>query len=101
MDFESVTWELPTSLTTQAANHTKSLKILSKNLSFENVFYKQFISSINVIGEGTLPWAIFHLRIFSNYFSQKFKEINITIWKSDHLTMYGNFCLDLYQYYYI
>ena len=26
------------------------------------------------IGEGTLPWAIFRFRIFSNYFSQKFEK---------------------------
>ena len=28
------------------------------------------------IGEGTLPWAIFRSRIFSNYFSQKFEKKN-------------------------
>ena len=48
------------------------------------------------LGEGTLPRAIFRFRIFSNYFSQKFQKIKITVWKSDNLTMYGNFCLDLY-----
>ena len=32
----------------------------------------------NYVGEGTLPWAIFHFRIFSNY-SQKFEEIKITV----------------------
>ena len=26
------------------------------------------------VGEGTLPWAIFRFRIFSNYFSQKFEK---------------------------
>ena len=26
------------------------------------------------IGEGTLPWAIFRFRIFSNHFSQKLKK---------------------------
>ena len=31
------------------------------------------------IGEGTLPWAIFRFQIFSNYFSQKFKNISITV----------------------
>ena len=30
-----------------------------------------------IIGEGTLPWAIF--RIFSNYSSQKFEKIKITV----------------------
>ena len=49
-----------------------------------------------IIGEGTLPWAIFRFRIFSNYFSEKFEKIKITVWQSDNLTMYGNFCLDLY-----
>ena len=49
---------------------------------------------------GTLPWAIFRSRIFSNYFAQKFEKIKITVWKSDNLTMYENFCLDLYWYYY-
>ena len=46
------------------------------------------ISPLNLtdaVGEGTLPWAVFRFRIFSNY----------------NLTMYGNFCLDLYQFYYI
>ena len=35
--------------------------------------------------------AIFRLRIFLNYFSQKFEKIKITVWKSDNLTMYGHF----------
>ena len=49
------------------------------------------------IGEGTLPWAIFRFRIFSNYFLQKFEKIKITVWKSDDLTMYiWNLFLDLY-----
>ena len=39
------------------------------------------------VGEGTLPWAIIRFRIFSNYFSQKFEKIKIT--------MYGNFCLNV------
>ena len=51
--------------------------------------------------KGTLPWAIFRFRIFSNYFLQKFEKIKITVWKSDKLTVYGNFCLALYLYYYI
>ena len=38
------------------------------------------------IKKGTLPWAIFRFRIFSNYFSQKFEKIKITVWKSDILT---------------
>ena len=29
------------------------------------------------IREGTLPWAIFRFRIFSNYFLQKFEKIKI------------------------
>ena len=49
-------------------------------------------NSIEFLGEGTLPWAIFRFRIFSNYFSQNFEKI----WKSDNLTMYEKFCLDLY-----
>ena len=36
------------------------------------------------IGEGTLPWTIFRFRIFSNYFSQKFEKIKITVWKTDN-----------------
>ena len=48
------------------------------------------------VEEGTLPWTIFRFRIFSNYFSQKFEKIPITVWKSDNLTMHGIFCLDLY-----
>ena len=48
------------------------------------------------VGEGTLPWAIFRFRIFSNYFLQKFEKIKITVLKSDNLTMHGNFYLDLY-----
>ena len=48
------------------------------------------------VGEGTLPWAIFRFWIFSNYFSQKFEKKKITVWKTDNLTMYENFCLDLY-----
>ena len=36
------------------------------------------------IGEGSLPWAIFCFRIFSNYVSQKFGKIKITVWKSDN-----------------
>ena len=35
------------------------------------------------VGEGTLPWAIFRLRIFLNY-SQKFDKIKIKVWKSDN-----------------
>ena len=31
------------------------------------------------IGKGTLPWAIFRFRVFSNYFSQKLDNIKITI----------------------
>ena len=31
------------------------------------------------VGEGTQPWAIFRFRIFSNYFSQKFEKIKITV----------------------
>ena len=31
------------------------------------------------IENGTLPWAIFHFRIFSNYFLQKFEKIKITV----------------------
>ena len=31
------------------------------------------------IAEGTLPWVIFRFRIFSNYFSQKFEKIKITV----------------------
>ena len=39
----------------------------------------------------------FSFRIFSNYFSQKFTKIKKkTVWKSNNLTMYGNFWLDLY-----
>ena len=36
--------------------------------------------------------------LFSNffYFSQKFEKIKMTIRKSDNVTMYGNFCLNLY-----
>ena len=37
-----------------------------------------------VVREGTLPWAIFLLRIFSNYFLQKFEKIRITVRKSDN-----------------
>ena len=48
------------------------------------------------IGEDTLPYVIFHFRIFSNYTSQKLKKIKMTAWKSDNLTMYGNFRLDFY-----
>ena len=54
-----------------------------------------------IIGEGNLPWAIFRFRIFSNYLSRKSEKIKITFWKSDNLTMIGNFYLDFYQYYYI
>ena len=43
------------------------------------------------LGEGTLPWTIFHFRIFSNYFWQKFEKAKKTVWKSVNLTMYGNF----------
>ena len=53
------------------------------------------------IRKGTLPWAIFRFRIFLNCFSQKFEKIKITVWKSDNLTMYGNFRLDFYWYYYM
>ena len=48
------------------------------------------------IGEDTLPWVIFRCRIVSNYLSQKFEKIKMTVGKSDNLTMYGNFRLDLY-----
>ena len=47
-------------------------------------------NSLFKIGEGTLPWAILRFRIFLNS-SQKLEKIKITV---------GNFCLDLYQYYY-
>ena len=53
------------------------------------------------IGEGPLPSAIFRFWILSNYFSPKFEKIKKTVWKSDNLTMYENFRLDLYLYYYI
>ena len=49
-----------------------------------------------MVVESTLPWTIFRFRIFSNYFSQKFEKIKITVWKSDNLTIYENFWLDLY-----
>ena len=39
------------------------------------------------------PFFVFEF--FSN-FSHKFEKIKITVWKSDNLTMYGNFCLDFY-----
>ena len=70
------------------------LCVISVSLQKYNILtsYRSFF----IIGEGTLPWAIFRSRIFSNYFSQKFKKRKITIWKSDNLTVYGNFCLDLY-----
>ena len=48
------------------------------------------------IGEGTLPWAIFHFRIFLNYSWQKFEKIKITVRKSDNLSVYEDFYLDLY-----
>ena len=31
------------------------------------------------LGEDTLPWVIFRFRIFSNYFSQKFEKMKITV----------------------
>ena len=43
------------------------VKILNNN------HYKLFI------GEGTLPWAIFRFRIFSNYFAQKFEKIKTMV----------------------
>ena len=49
-----------------------------------------------ILGEGTLPWAIFRFRIFLNHLLQKFEKIKITVQKGDNLTMYGNFCLDSY-----
>ena len=55
----------------------------------ENLIYLSFT-------QGTLPWAIFRFRIFSNHFLQKFENIKITVWNSNNLTMCGNFCLDLY-----
>ena len=53
------------------------------------------------IGEVTVPWAIFHLRIFLNYLSHKFEKIKITVWNNGSLIMNGNFGLDIYRYYYI
>ena len=45
------------------------------------------VSGLLQLGEGTLPWALFRFRIFSNYFSQKFEKIKVTVWKSNNLTM--------------
>ena len=77
-----------------------SLIIFTIALLISSFCRKQSAKTLQV-GECTLPWAIFRFRIFSNCFSQKFEKIKITVWKSEILTMYGKFCLDLYQYYYL
>ena len=59
------------------------------------------LECIGEVGESILPWAIFLFRIFFNYLSHKFKNIKITVWKSDELTTTGNFGLDFYRYHYI
>ena len=46
---------------------------------FRLIFFIDIFKDALRIGEGTLPWAIFRFRIFSNCFSQKFKKIKITV----------------------
>ena len=53
------------------------------------VIFFYFKKESKVVGGGTVPWAIFIFRI---------SKIKISVWKSDKLTMNGNFCLDFYQY---
>ena len=79
----------------------RNLKMFWINRAGHTVSHNAWTKKNHLVGEGTLPWAIFRFRIFSNYFSQKFEITKITVWKSDNLTIYGIFCLDLYQYYYI
>ena len=55
--------------TTKKVKYGTSTHLFSYNLNYLQT----------KIGEGTLPWAIFGFRIFSNYFSQKFAKIKITV----------------------
>ena len=49
-----------------------------------------YFECIFIVGEGTLPWAIF--RTFSNY-SQKFEKIKMTVWRSDkNIKILKNVC---------
>ena len=61
---------------------TVSLKIEYKmqsiSVNFTNDCDGNKLDYNNDLGEGTLPWAIFRFRIFSNY-SQKFEKIKITV----------------------
>ena len=70
------------------------VKKFSKGIGLTG-FIRNGISE-GMVGEGSLPWAIFGFRIFSNYFSQKFEKIKIKVCKCDDVTMYGIFRLDLY-----
>ena len=46
--------------------------------------FTDYTSRHFIIEGGTLPWAIFRFWLFSNYFSQKFKKIKITVRKNDN-----------------
>ena len=48
------------------------LNCLTKN-KWVFYYFPPFIYDL-LVGESTVPWAIFRFRIFSNYFSQKFKK---------------------------
>ena len=76
-------------------NKKKDLRVFTRFQDIKNCV-KPLEKWFRGFGEGTLPWAIYRFRIFSNYSSQKFLKIKITVWKSGNLIMYGNFCLDLY-----
>ena len=54
--------------------------------SYSQQYYQNFPL---IIGQRTLPWAIFRFQIFLNYFLQKFEKIKIMVWKSDNLTILG------------